>query len=75
MGTFSNTPDAKVEAHGLPRPVDTEVEPRYTDVVTRRPAVDKSEQVEESKTEEKPAKQLPKKTVRPTGPSKSNNSR
>lgn len=48
MGTFKNTPDAKVEAHGLDvdetQGVDSPAEPRYTDVVSRRPAVDKSEQ-------------------------------
>lgn len=65
MGTFQNTPDAKVEAHGLDleQPVDSERSVRYTDVVSRdkNEAVDKTEKTSAKSAQEKPAK-----SVRPT---------
>lgn len=65
MGTFQNTPDAKVEAHGLDveQPVDTERDERYTDVVSREnnKAVDKTEDTSSKSAQDKPAK-----SVRPT---------
>lgn len=60
MGTFSNTPDAKREAHDLP--VDTRSDVRYTDVVSRESNPD----LERDKS---------RKSVRTVDSSKSSNSR